>query len=171
MPNATLVIASKLRRPGEFVDYYHSLLAQIKNSPCADHISVVTGELPHDQIDTLISAADVVVLPYEQGAQSGSLANALTFGRAVMTSNLPAFEAIVNRAGAGIVARDRDEFVQAITRILLDTRCRKIFQAQAVRHARIASWDLVSQMHLQTYQYAVRDGPRNRIKHPVTTKS
>lgn len=57
VPNATLVIASKLRRPGEFVDYYHSLLAQIKNSPCADHISVVTGELPHDQIDTLISAA------------------------------------------------------------------------------------------------------------------
>jgi glycosyltransferase involved in cell wall biosynthesis len=155
VPNAVLVVGTALRRPDEYVDYRDALLTQIAQSPCVDRIQVHTGHLTHDEIDTLVSAADVVVLPYEQGAQSGILANALAFGRAVVTSGLPAFEAIVTRTGAGIVARDRDAFVAAIIEVLANATLRAQFEACATLYAHAhASWDAVCLRHEETYRSA-----------------
>src|ERR1035437_3618552 len=157
VPEAVLVLASILRRPTEYVSYQQALLEQIHMSPCADRIRVIKGELPHEMLDSIISAADVVVLPYEDGAQSGILSNCLAFHRPVITSDLPAFCAILERTRAGIVARNREEYVEGIIDVLQNPQTRLRFESNASRYvAARASWPAVAQLHTQIYQNLLR---------------
>lgn len=59
--------------------------------------------LPDDELATLISAADWVVLPYRQVLNSGSLLLALTLHRPVLVPDTPTFREVGARVGSGWV--------------------------------------------------------------------
>jgi len=64
--------------------------------------------------------ANLVVLPYKQIYQSGVLLMAMSYGRAVLTSNLPAFNDIVSNAHNGFVfeSLNASSLAKTITEIL-----------------------------------------------------
>jgi D-inositol-3-phosphate glycosyltransferase len=57
--------------------------------------------IPNDAVSGYFLEADVIVLPYKKIYQSGVLLLAMSYGRAVLTSNLEAFKEIVEDAKTG----------------------------------------------------------------------
>jgi glycosyltransferase involved in cell wall biosynthesis len=85
--DAVLLIAGKSRGL-EYMDYQKKFFEAINNSPATKNIVVLRGQFPQKTFDTIISASDVVVLPYELSGQSGILAQCYAFTKPVIASSL-----------------------------------------------------------------------------------
>ena len=154
-PRATLVVAGKTRNI-EFDDYRRDLFTQLNESPVADHISIFRGQFPQHTFDTIIAAADVVVLPYEVGAQSGMMAQCFAQGVPVVTSWLPAFKLLVERSGGGLVAESDDDYEKLILRVLDDDALRTDMRASIRAYIeKQAGWSKIAQVHTEVYDDVV----------------
>lgn len=150
-PRARLVLAGKTRNI-EYDDYRRELLAEIEAAPFADRVRILTGQFPQHTFDTLLSAADVVVLPYDVGAQSGVLSQAIAFKRPIVTSSLKAFQCVTRRSGAGISCPD-DQLADEINRILQDPATTASMTSAADRYIRLrAGWSVVANRHEELYR-------------------
>jgi len=152
VPDAWLLLSSKLRVP-EFSTYRKMLLEKINNSPARDRIEVFRGQFPQKTFDTILSASDVMVLPYIAGAQSGMMAHAMTFGKPVVTSNLPSFVDILEKSGSGFYAETDDEYVDRIVTLLTDPEVYKRLSRNALTYVeKSISWDIVAHKTIKVYK-------------------
>ncbi|NOY46469.1 MAG: glycosyltransferase [Deltaproteobacteria bacterium] len=155
VPDALLVVAGKIRGQ-EFLEYRDMLFERIRSSPVRDQIVLIRGQLAQETFDRILSAADVVALPYEINAQSGVLAHCLAFGRPVVTSDTESMRRALADSGAGLVCANDDEFVEAISRLLGDPALRERCGEAARRHVRERiAWPLVAARHLDLYRRLV----------------
>lgn len=90
----------------------------MNSSTLSEHIEIYRGQFPQHTFDTILSAADVVVLPYSKGAQSGIFSQCMAMHVPVVTSDLQAFRDIINRSGGGIICKKDNDYVKAITELL-----------------------------------------------------
>ena len=94
-----------------------------------------------------------MVLPYAEGAQSGIMAHAMTFGKPVITSNLPAFVDILKKSEIGFYAQTDDQYVDRIVTLLTDREVYKRFSQNALTYIKEnISWDIVAQQSLNIYE-------------------
>ncbi len=151
-PDAILVLAGKIRGK-EFVEYRNLLFDRIRKSPVRDHIYLIRGQLPQETFDTVLSAADVVVLPYKITSQSGILSHSLSFGKPVVTSPAPSMTRILNESGAGFTAESPAEYVEKILSILQNETLAQQLSQRAIRYVREKlSWRLIAQQHIKLYE-------------------
>lgn len=156
VPGALLVIGSGLRRTGEFEEYRASLVSLIANSTAAQNILFLEGPAPRRRLDLILSSADVVVLPYEKGGQSGILADSFSVRCPVVTSKLESFSALVASSGGGLLAETDEEFVQAITAILTNERLRQRCRTEIETYIQCqASWKIVASKHMHVFTQAM----------------
>lgn len=154
-PSAQLVVAGGPRRGGE-TDYSRHLLSLISSSPAKERITLFKGPFSHEVLDTILSAAEVVVLPYEIGSQSGILAHCLAFGRPMVLSSLPSFKTLIERASCGFIAQRDDEFVSSILKIITRPALARAFSENAGTFVRRhLSWRLVAEKHAEIYRRIV----------------
>jgi len=150
-PDAVLVVAGKIRGK-EHIEYRNMLFQKIENSPVRDHIYLIRGQLPQQVFDTILSSADVVVLPYKLSSQSGILAHCLAFARPVVTSDSQAMRQVISRSGAGLIAASPEEFVAKIVQILQDPATAERLSASARNYVQNKiGWSIVADRHLQIY--------------------
>lgn len=155
-PDAVLVMAGKTQSI-EYDDYRQDLLQKIEETPFANKVQILTGQFPQHTFDTLLSAADVVVLPYDEGAQSGVLAQAIAFKRPIVTSQLRAFTSVTRRSGAGISCADADLGSQ-INRVLGTKVVANGLAAAADTYVRRrAGWSVIGRRHVALYQEVLED--------------
>ncbi len=161
-PRALLVISGKMRVL-EFSEYRNVLFSKIDQSPAKEHIEVFRGQFPQKTFDTIVSASDVMVFPYSAGAQSGVMAHAFTFGKPVVTSNLPAFENIVTESQAGSVAVTDEDYVEKIAELLNNQELYDQYSKNALRHVKEKiSWEIVAKRTLEVYKQFDLNLPRSR---------
>jgi glycosyltransferase involved in cell wall biosynthesis len=159
-----LVIAGKSRGL-EFREYQHEFFETINNSPALDKILVLRGQFPQHTFDTIISASDVVALPYDLGAQSGIMAQCFAFGKPVVTSDLPAFKRSLRQCEGGLACASKQDYIEAIARVLNDTQLYQKYQANIKNHVeQKVGWSKVAQEHVKVYQSVVRV-PYGRAKY------
>lgn len=164
VPEAWLVLASKLRML-EFNMYRKMLIEKINASPVKERIEVFRGQFPQKTFDTILSACDIIVLPYIVGAQSGIMAHAMTFGKPLVTSNLEAFVATLEKSGAGFYAKTDDEYVDRIVTLLTDEEVYNRFSRNAVNYVKEKiSWDIIADKTIQVYKQFERK-PECRTRH------
>ncbi|MEM7095767.1 MAG: glycosyltransferase [Actinomycetota bacterium] len=155
-PDAVLVMAGKTRNI-EYDDYRQELLAEIAETPFASRVQVLAGQFPQHTFDTLLSAADVVVLPYDVGAQSGVLSQAIAFKRPLVTSQLKAFTSVTRRSGAGVSCPDSELGAQ-INRVLGSRAVANSFSAAADTYIRRrAGWSVIARRHEELYRSLMAD--------------
>jgi 1,2-diacylglycerol 3-alpha-glucosyltransferase len=161
--DAILVIAAKSRSV-DHQEYQRELYDMVEKSPAADRITVLHGQFPQREFDTIISAADVVSLPYEKGAQSGIMAHCFAFGKPVVVSNLQGFRNWVEESGGGLVAESDDELERHLITILSDDDYRKRLSGNIEKFvSKKASWRVVSGSHSEVYdKYAWLPTPKAR---------
>lgn len=154
--DAVLVVAGKIRG-FEAQKYQQNLFTQLNESPVADRIVFLRGQFPQHTFDTILSAADVVVLPYDRGAQSGMMAQCFALGRPVVTSDLQAFRLLIKRSGGGVACNSDDEYVDAILRIVNDDQYRSKMQESIRNYVDSqAGWSHVADRHVDVYRSVVR---------------
>ncbi len=171
-PNTVLVLAGK-NRTIEFDQYRRDLLDQIEAAPFANRVQILSGQFPEHTFDTMLSAADVVVLPYDEGAQSGVLAQAIAFKRPLVTSQLKAFASVTRRSGTGVSCLE-DDYAGAINRLLSSNALATSFSAAADTYIRRrAGWSTIARRHLELYRSILNDdGGSGRYVHvPGVTES
>ncbi len=151
-PDAILVVAGKIRG-NEHMQYRTELFRRIKDSPASEHIFLIRGQLEQDAFDTILSAADVVVLPYKINSQSGIMAHAMAFAKPVIASNSGAMKRILERSGAGLVCECPEEFVDGIAKVLADEALAARLAANARRYVREQiGWSLIAEKHQEIYR-------------------
>ncbi|SFM83894.1 glycosyltransferase [Thermodesulforhabdus norvegica] len=150
-PDALLVIAGKIRGY-EHKEYRNMLFNRIAASPVKEHIYLIRGQLSQQAFDTILSAADVVVLPYRITSQSGILAHCLAFGKPVVTSSTEAMKQTIARSGSGLTCETRKDYVEAIVKVLSDDEFSKKLSENARQYVKNhISWPIVARRHIDIY--------------------
>jgi len=153
--NAVLLVAGKTRNV-EYDDYRRQFFRQLNESPCVDQIEILRGQFPQHTFDTIISAADVVVLPYEVGAQSGMMAQCFAAGVPVVASDLPAFRIIIERSGGGLVCEKDEDYAETILRVLNDRELTDKMKMTTRKYvSEQAGWSQIARRHIDVYHGGV----------------
>ncbi len=164
IPNAILLIAGKSRGL-EFVDYQREFFEMINQSPVTEQILVLRGQFPQHTFDTILSAADLVCLPYDKSGQSGILAQSFAHRKPVVTSDLLPFRAWLDRSHGGLLAKDDAKMTEAIIKILSDDDFRKQLEKNIIDYVnKDVSWKHVARLHIEAYQSYVRV-PYGKARH------
>jgi len=109
-PNARLLIV------GEFYDSSDKYYQQIETLGIKDHVKVVQKFVPNEDVGRYYSVADIVILPYLSGTQSGVLNIAYGFGKPVIVTNVGglAEDVIDNNTGYIIEPNSPSEIVNSV---------------------------------------------------------
>ena len=150
-----LMVAGKIRGIG-YRDYRNMLFNEINSSPARDSIKVIRGQISQDSFDTIISASDIVALPYSVSSQSGIVAHCLAFGKPVVTGNTPVMASLIEETRAGLICNTDQDYIDGIDMILSDDDLRKEYSNNAVRYVRDnISWSRIAQRHIEIYETVV----------------
>jgi len=150
-----LIIAGKVRNI-QYIDYRNMLFREINSSPARSTIKVIRGQISQDSFDTIISAADVVILPYQISSQSGIVAHCLALGKSIVTSNTQYMVSLIEKAQVGLISDTDQDYIKNIGRILTDDKLRKTFSENAFKYVREeVSWSRVADEHIRIYKNLV----------------
>ena len=150
-----LMVAGKTRGI-EYRDYRNMLFNEINSSPASDSVKVIRGQISQNSFDTILSAADIVALPYSISSQSGIVAHCLAFGKPIVTSNTPVIASLVEETGSGMACNTDEEYIDNIDRILSDDNLREKFSDNALKYVddNIA-WSKIAGRHIEIYRTIV----------------
>lgn len=113
--------------------------ARCDRPPLAGRVHLVDRYVPDEEAAVLFAAADVVVLPYRSGTQSGVVPLAWAHGRPVVTTAVGGLPEAVRDGEDGIIVPPADP--GALARALDDVRRGRRFSAEAIEAARTrARW-------------------------------
>lgn len=158
-PDVILVVAGKIRGT-EHRGYRNMLFSKIAQSPNKDQIFILRGQLPQGTFDTILSASDVVVLPYKITSQSGILAHCLAFGKPVVTSDTEVMKDIIGGHNAGIICETKEDYIEGICKILSDPELAKRISENARAYVRNEiSWSHIADRHIELYR-SIMDIPK-----------
>ena len=126
-----------------------------------DGVRWVPRFVSDSELAALLARADVVVLPYartERFDQSGVLATALAFGKAVVATDVGGFSEVAAAGAARLVAPDDpDALGAALSALVADPAARERLGAAALAAARGPySWDSAAQATLALYARITR---------------
>jgi len=151
VPNARLIVAGKTRL-NEYLDYRDYFFNKINNSPAIDRILELRGQFPQDVFDRILSAADVIPLPYDINSQSGIFAHCLAFGVPTVCSDNPSMRRILEESKGGFVVKDKDEFIAKIVKILNDDKLASSMRDNIKDFlSRTCSWEIITDKTLEIY--------------------
>lgn len=103
-PEALLLIAGRPWKTDFSI--YDELIERLGiRDRCITHIRYI----PDEDVSLYYSAADLVVLPYRQIYQSGVLLMTMSYGRAVLASDLPGMTELIEDGRNGFLFRQMDE--------------------------------------------------------------
>jgi glycosyltransferase involved in cell wall biosynthesis len=137
LPDDVALLLAGDRHPDDHTDYVDRLRDSIDALGLEDRVRI-TGYLPEEQIPTVMAATDVALAPYLQSSGSGSLANLLAYGRAVVASDIPPHREIAADAPACLAlfpGGDADALARQVQELLADSRVRAALQNRALAYA------------------------------------
>lgn len=116
-PDARLVIAGRMRKHS-FTTYAPMIRAIQKAGRLEARIRYITNT----ERDLLFRAADLVVLPYQRIYQSGVMLMAMSYGKAVLMSDLPAVKEVIDDGHNGFLfeSGNSDDLVEKLNNLLTD---------------------------------------------------
>lgn len=149
-PQARLVIAGS---PSKHIDL-QNLLKQVDLLGLSQSVYFDSRYIPNHEVGTLMSLARVVVYPYINSTQSGSLQVAYTFGKPVIATNVGGLPEVVddNRSGFLVPAQNPQALARAILELVNDPiRAKKMGDyAKHLSETRF-SWSTIAQTILNFY--------------------
>ncbi|PXY01946.1 glycosyl transferase family 1 [Marinifilum breve] len=146
-----LLMASR-SRINEHSDYKDLLYKSLNSTGVRKHVKILYGKFPQFTLDTILSAADVMALPYLKGGQSGVLAQASALQLPVVTSELLSFKNWIEEVKGGFYATTDDEYVNHITNLLQDGDLRLEFQENIRINNEKINWTQIAKRHIELYE-------------------
>lgn len=147
-----LVLAARRPESGEYLERCRLRIAELH---LEDTVVILDDYLSEPEIGALLSAAEVVVLPYLATKESASAAvrYPLACGRATITTAERIFDDCRD-AVLQIADAKPESIAGAIERVLADDGLRSELEERARRFAAERSWPRVAAHHLERYRVA-----------------
>ena len=123
------------------------------------------GRLPQQEVAALLRAADVFCAPSIGPETAGvALLEAMASGAAVVASQIPGYDEVVQNEGTGLLVPPRDvpALAAALSRLLGDHELRHRLSAHALRASRRYDWERVTGEIVDVYDEVAR-----RRRHPL----
>ncbi|GHU66943.1 glycosyl transferase [Bacteroidia bacterium] len=112
---------------GEAYGSFEKYQKQIDGSPAKDRMVVLNRYIGDDEVSSLFSASDVLVLPYKSATQSGVIPVAYHFETPVVTTGVGGLKAMVEQAQSGVVCRpDANDLARGVEQIFSEGKERFI---------------------------------------------
>ncbi|MDQ2177815.1 glycosyltransferase [Marinifilum sp. D714] len=146
-----LLMASR-SRINEQSDYKDQMYKSLDNPEIKNYVKILYGKFPQFTLDTILSAADIMALPYLKGGQSGVLAQASALLLPVVTSELISFKNWIEEVKGGFYATTDDEYVNHITNLLQDDDLRIEFQENIRINNEKINWSQIAKRHIEVYE-------------------
>ena len=127
--------------------YREELYRRVAENNLEDDVIFVDAYLDSENLESLISSADVVVLPYDSLEQvtSGVLVEALVAGKPVIATNFPhAREALADGSGILVDQRDSHAIANGLRTILGDHSQAAMMHEKSSKKANQFLWSSVS---------------------------
>jgi glycosyltransferase involved in cell wall biosynthesis len=137
LPEHTLLLLAGDQHPDDHTDYVPSLRARIEALGLNARVRI-TGYLPEDQIPAVMAATDVALAPYIQSSGSGSLANLLAYGRAIVASDIPPHLEIARETPVCLAifpTEQPEALAEQVSALLSDPARRAALQSAALAYA------------------------------------
>ena len=128
LPNTVLLIAGKV-----WQDDWGKYEEIIGMTGIKRNVLARLEYIPNEDVPFYYSAADLVVLPYMKIFQSGALLMAMSYGKAVITSNIEGMKGIIVDGETGCLFKvgDHTDLARALIKLLKDTDLRETLGANA----------------------------------------
>jgi glycosyltransferase involved in cell wall biosynthesis len=159
-PNLFFLALAARRPEAASGEYLELCRARVRETGMEDSVLILDEFLPEKEIDALLSAAEVVVLPYLATKESASAAIRfpLACGRATITTREQVFDDI-RPVVHQIPSADPVVIAEAIERLLSDDELRRSLEEAAWRFAAARTWPSVASAHLGSYRSSRSDVP------------
>ncbi|MBB78563.1 MAG: hypothetical protein CL844_06130 [Crocinitomicaceae bacterium] len=112
-----LTIAGRPWKTG--VEYYKNKIRELKLS---EYVTTHFEYIKEEEISELYKNASIIVMPYKKIYQSGVLLLSFSYGRTVITSDLPAFKEIISDGKNGFMFESENSLSLANTILKLDNK-------------------------------------------------
>ncbi|BAI81353.1 glycosyl transferase [Deferribacter desulfuricans SSM1] len=150
--NILLVIAGKIRGI-EHREYRDIIFKKIEESPFKNRIYLIRGQLSQSSFDTVISASDIIILPYKINSQSGILAHCLAFGKPVVSSATLSMVQTFEKSKSGFACNTLEEYIEKTAALIEDESLRKSMSINAKIYVKNEiSWDIIANKHIELYK-------------------
>jgi len=149
-PEVMLVIAGKPWK-SDF-SYYEK---QIETLDIQAYCHLDIRYIPDEEVASFYALADVVVLPYRKIYQSGVVLMTMSYGKAVIVSDLPGMTEVVTDNETGFVFQEGDKhnLAENIQRVLANEALRNKVSHQGYEHVRVHyAWSMVAERTLSLYE-------------------
>lgn len=139
-PKAHLCIA------GESQIDLEPLRKRIKLLGLVEKVTILDGYVPFDEMAGLFVRANLVVLPYESGWNSGVLISALGFGKPVIATRVGGLDEVVVDGECGLLVPPKDPAAlgNALARALTDEDLKAEFRTGVPTAAARYSWEEIA---------------------------
>lgn len=144
----------------------NEFLKRIEKEKIAKHIRLVREYVPSCEIEKVFKAADLVVLPYTQIAQSGVLNLAWGFKKPVVVSDIfNEKEIIENNFGKVAKSQDRVSISEAIIEILSMKDKGKSMGSKAYQYREAsANWNIAAVDTFKAYKIAISNARKRSFQ-------
>lgn len=129
-------------------------LKEIRRLGIQDRVDFRPEYVSFAEMKGLFQRAEVVVLPYESGWNSGVIASAFGFERPVIATTVGGFEEVVERGVNGLLVPPRDEssLAAAVAQVLNDEALRARLRRGARKSSEQHSWAEIAQRVESVYR-------------------
>jgi glycosyltransferase involved in cell wall biosynthesis len=152
-PKTLFIVAGETKD----VDYLRTLKKLVEERALHKNVKF-TGYVPEDQLNTYLSSADVVVLPYSSITQSGILPLAVGAGIPVVASAVGGLKEVLKKHFVGLLVPPTDgkKLAQAIVKLLSNASLYQLIKKNELNMAKKWSWKNVSKNHVLIYRHLAR---------------
>jgi len=161
--NVKLLIAGP-KHFGDDDEYLTFLKLLVKKLGIERNVKILCAFLSEEELDELIANSDVIVLPYIDYfyEASGVLARIMSFGKPVICTRIPKFEAEIEDGVSGILINPLNvsELEKALRLVIGDNVIRRQLGENLKKKTINRSWDDVAKRHIKLYVTLSKHIPR-----------
>lgn len=121
----------------------------------ADDRVILTGRVSDADLASIVSGADLLVMPSRSEGFGIPIIEAMHLGTAVVHTDVPALIEVADGAALCVPCEDPRSLAEAIARLWNDATLREQLVAQGKVVAAARTWDAVADAHWRVYEQAV----------------
>lgn len=150
--NIVLVIAGK----GAKSDEYENSLKKIVKELNLENRVIFTGFVKDAEKKTIFSATDLMLYPYKDIYQSGSMNEALSFSKPILASNIDGFKEFQKDFGCIEIAEEH-KWKQKIIHLLKNKKLQKTLAKKAKKYCSENSWKKTAEKTIKEYKKLLKN--------------
>ena len=167
--NAELLAVCALHPDPSSARYLRECEDEVRRLGLGSAVRLITDYQEQHEALSMLAAADVIALPYEETRESSSAALrfVLPIGRPLVTSDVPIFEDAAEAVMRVRTPVEPEGLAEVLERLWVDEELRTTSSAAARDYATRTSWTMVGKQTVELYDRVMATCPRQRSERHV----